>query len=152
MADTSSIIHPAKVPLFWNRISDIFEEILIPEAVHEEILKGKEFGSPDIPVIERAITDGWIKISKTRSKLELPEVLGVGERQAITLATHQRESWLLMDDELTSRTAQSMGLSVRVVSYLPIYWARKGVMKSSEALEMLDDLTREGYRLSSRIT
>ncbi|MHB2037091.1 MAG: hypothetical protein ACYCPW_10175 [Nitrososphaerales archaeon] len=150
IADTSSIIHPAKVPSFWRMMKETFEEILIPEAVHGEILKGKDFESSDVPVIEQAITDGWIKISKTKAKLEFLKELGAGERQAITLAMHQRESWLLMDDEIASRTARSMGLSVHATSYLPIYWTRKGVLKSSKALEMLDDLTREGYRLSSK--
>ena len=58
-------------------------------------------------------------------------------------------TWLLMDDEIASKTARSLGLVVRAASYLPIYWTRKGVIEPSQALDMIDDLIREGYRLST---
>lgn len=134
-------------------MKDTFENIFIPEAVHEEIMKGKEFGSADVPVIESAINDSWIRISKIRSTdADLPAILGAGEKQAIVLAIQKRREvdWLLMDDEIAAKTARSMGLSVRPASYLPIYWARKGAIKPLGALQMLDDLVQEGYGLNTR--
>jgi predicted nucleic acid-binding protein len=62
IADTSSLIHPAKVRRFWRLMRNTFEEILVPNAVYQEILKGKEIGSPDVPVIEEAVREGWIRV------------------------------------------------------------------------------------------
>ncbi|MHB8567603.1 MAG: hypothetical protein ACYC7D_13515 [Nitrososphaerales archaeon] len=68
LADTSSLIHPAKLPEFWDLMHRTFELILIPEAVYKEILRGKDFGSSDVPVIEIAIAKGWIEIRKQSAR------------------------------------------------------------------------------------
>lgn len=152
IADSSALIHPAKIPSFWNAMKNTFEEILIPEAVHREILKGKEFDSADVPIIEKEIAEGWIKVVRTRTKLELPDVLGAGEKEAISLMDQLRGAgsiWLLIDDEIAARTARSIGLETRPVSYLPIYWKMKKTFSSLEAIRMLDELILVGYRLGA---
>jgi len=151
VADASSLIHPAKVPRFWKLMKETFEEILIPEAVWKEILKGKEIMSPDVPVIEEAIKAGWIKVRKLKSKARLAEGLGEGEKEAIALMKeHGRKvDWLLIDDKIASTRARLMGLSVRSAMYLLIYWERKGMTKESQSLQMLDDMVKADYYLSS---
>lgn len=154
VADTSSLIHPAKVPALWEEMQRTFDEIIIPEAVSKEILKGKEIGSSDVPVIERSIDKGWIRITKVRvpHDIGLPDSLGQGEKEAIVLMQHEKRDadWLLMDDEIASRTARLLNLNVRPVVYLPIYWTRKHQIEVSNALALLDDLVDTGYRLSSK--
>ena len=151
VADTSSLIHPAKVSRFWELMKDTFEGILIPETVYREVLRGKSIMSPDVPVIERAVEEGWIKVRRVRQKTRSPENLGEGEREAIALAQEEKErvDWLLMDDRVASTTARLMGLRVRPAIYLLIYWTRNGVTDESQALEMLDNMVRAGYRLST---
>lgn len=154
VADTSSLIHPAKVPTFWEEIHRTFDEIMIPEAVHKEILKGKEIGSSDVPVIERAVDQGWIKVMKVTvpQNSGLPDNLGLGEKEAIVLMRKKRKEadWLLMDDEIASRTARLFNFEVRPAVYLLIYWTRKNRIGASNALALLDDLVDTGYRLSSK--
>lgn len=149
VADTSSLIHPAKVPRFWALMKETFKEILIPEAVFKEIAKGREIESPDVPVIERAVNEGWIKVRKVEQKPRLPDSLGEGEKEAIALMQKEKAKWLLMDDKVASTTAKLMGLKVRPTVYLLIYWTRKGVTNASQASEMLDRMVKVGYRLSS---
>ena len=137
-----------------------FEKILIPEAVLAEILRGKEFGSSDIPEIERAMDANWIRLTRVergrrKNFMSRSNNLGEGESEAIALmlqikSKKERADWLLMDDEVPAKTARSLGLTVRPVSYLPIYWAQKGYLSSLEAVNFLDDLVRTGYRLSPR--
>ncbi len=149
VADTSSLIHSAKVPRFWDLMKETFEEVHISESVYKEILKGGEIRSPDVPVIERAVQEGWIKVRKVKLNLQLPANLGEGEREAIALMEKEKLDWLLMDDKVASTTARLMGLIVRPVIYLLIYWTRKNVVTPLQALEMLDDIIKAGYRLSS---
>ncbi len=100
-----------------------FKEVLIPEAVLKEILKGRQMGSLDVPLIESVIEEGWIKVRKLKDKPKsLLDYLGEGEKEAITLMKSEKEAdWLLMDDEIASRAARLMNINVRPAVYLLIY-------------------------------
>lgn len=150
VADSSSLIHTAKIPRFWTLFRETFEAIYIPEAVYREILRGREIQSPEVPVIEKTVSEGWIKVVEVKSQLRLPENLGQGEKEAIVLMEEMKLDWLLLDDRVASMTARLRGLRVRSVGYLLIYWREKGLISQSEAIELLDDLVETGYYLSSR--
>ena len=138
------------MPEFWRLFKGTFTEIVIPTAVYEEVMKGKETGSEDVPVIESSIQEGWVKVHKAPPTTNLPDNLGRGEKEAITLMLKERADWLLMDDVVASRTAKLMGVEVRPVVYLLIYWTRKGVVGERRAVELLDELVNTGYRLSAK--
>lgn len=127
-----------------------FAEIAIPTAVYEEVMKGKETGSEDALVIESSIQEGWVKVRKAPRTTNLPDNLGRGEKEAITLMQKERADWLLMDDLVASRTAKLMGIEVRPVVYLLIYWTRISVVGERRAIELLDELVNTGYRLSAK--
>jgi len=150
VADASSLIHPAKVPRFWSLLRNTFQEIMIPEAVYREILAGRSIQSSDVPVIEEAISERWVKVVRVVSLPRLPQNLGRGEREAIALMEQSRVDWLLMDDLVASTTARLRGLPVRPIAYLPIYWRRREIVSRAEAARLIDELVKSGYYLSSR--
>lgn len=150
VANASSLIHPAKVPEFWNLMKQTFETIYIPKAVYKEILKGREIQSPDIPIIERAVSEGWIKVLEVEIQPPLPENLGKGEKEAIALTEQIKLNWLLLDDRVASIAAKLRGIRVRSITYLILYWKQKGVINQSQAIQLLDDLVKSGYYLSLR--
>lgn len=148
VADTSALVHPAKVPAFWKLMKATFEELLIPEAVHQEILRGREKSRSDVPIIITAIEEGWIKVRKDVKILEpLQNYLGEGEKEAINLMLKERLDWLLIDDKLALNIALAMGLNARYSVYLLPFWIRRGMLGSSKALELLDQLVETGYYL-----
>lgn len=120
---------------------------MIPEAVHAEIVSGLEIQNPDVPVILGAIEKGWVKVVPGIEAPGVPENLGAGEREAISLMTRVRADWLLMDDQVASTTARLLGLPVRSLSYLIVYLVAKGVIKAGEGTVLLDDLVDSGYFL-----
>jgi len=138
------------VPAFWRLLKATFTEVVIPTAVSEEILRGKEIGSPDVPVIEGSIREGWIRVSGAPPIAGIPENLGRGEEEAIALMRQEQADWLLMDDLVASRAARLLGMEVRPVVYLLIYWTRKAGTGKDSAIELLDELVNTGYRLSVR--
>lgn len=150
VANASSLIHSAKVPKFWVLLKETFKEVYIPQAVYHEILKGREIQSPDIPLVERAISDGWIKIVEVQAVPKLPNNLGQGEKEAIALTEQLKINWVLIDDRVASTTARLRGLEVRSIAYLLIYLKRKGKINQTQAINLLDDLIKSGYYLSSR--
>ncbi len=147
VSDASSLILAAKVPCLWAALGGIFEQILIPEAVHAEIVAGEEIQSPDVPVILAAIEKGWVKVVHGIEASGIPRNLGAGEREAISLMTRVRADWLLMDDQIASTTARLLGLPVRPLSYVILYLVAKDVIKAGEGTVLLDDLVDSGYFL-----
>ncbi len=150
VADTSSLIHPAKVPVFWSLMKDTFEEILIPEAIFQKILRGKSKSrGHDVPLMT-GIDESWIKVRKgVRAVEPLPNYLGEGEKQAINLMLRDRSDWLVMDDKLAINVARMMGLNARYSIYLLLFWVKRSMLSKSKAIEMLDQLVQTGYYLRS---
>jgi predicted nucleic acid-binding protein len=150
VADTSSLVHPAKVSSFWALMKDTFQELLISEAVFQEILSRKDKSRHDVPIIISAIDEGWIKVRKGIRIVEpLPSYLGKGEKETINLMLKERLDWLLMDDKLARNVARSVGLNPRYSVYLLPFWIRKDIISKSKAHEMLDQLIKTGYNLKS---
>ena len=150
ISDASSLIHAAKVPRLWKALQETFEEIRIPQAVHAEILRGKGIQSPDVPVILSAISGGWMKVVPTTVAPSLPENLGAGEREAITLMMRTEADWLLMDDQVASTTARLLGVPVRSLTYLIVHLVATGLIGAGEGDRLLDDLVDSGYYLGSK--
>ncbi len=91
-------------------LEQLFGEILIPTAVHNEILKLKPLGH-NISVYEKA---HWIKIrdAENQSKAdELMQHLDEGESEAIALALEIHCNLILMDERLGTKIARTEGLS-----------------------------------------
>jgi len=148
VADTTALVHPAKVPAFWNLMEATFEELLIPNAVYQEILKGKEKLRRDVPVILAAIEEGWIRVRRSVGTIEpLQGFLGEGEKEAINLMIKERADWLLIDDKLALNIARTLGLNARYSVYLLPFWVRGKTLARSKALEILDQLVETGYYL-----
>jgi predicted nucleic acid-binding protein len=149
ISDASSLIHAAKVPALWGLLQEIFDEVLIPAAVHAEILRGEDIRSPDVPVIENAISRGWVRVEKVDVS-DLPDNLGRGEREAISLMIAMKADQLLMDDRVASTTARLLGLPVRSLAYVIINTVALGRIGSQEGLVLLDELVESGYYLASK--
>jgi predicted nucleic acid-binding protein len=64
VADTSSLIYPAKIPRFWSLMKQTFDKILIPEAVYREILKGRETGSLDASVVGGRLPKAGLRLGR----------------------------------------------------------------------------------------
>jgi predicted nucleic acid-binding protein len=148
VADTSALVHPAKVPAFLSLMRATFEELLVPGAVYQEILKGRPKSRSDVPIITTAIQEGWIKVRKDVKIVEQFQIyLGEGEKEAINLMLEEKSDWLLMDDKLSVNIARAMGLNARYSVYLLPFWVRRKMVDKSKALEMLDLLVQSGYDL-----
>jgi len=87
----------------------LFQEIIIPEAVYEEIaiIGSGRAGAKEV------ISGEWIKKRKIENRLrikQLPAILGLGEREAIILA-QELNAALLIDDRKAREVAKENGVS-----------------------------------------
>ena len=91
-------------------LEQLFGEILVPTAVHHEVMKLKPLGH-DISSYEKA---AWIKIRDAENQTkadELMQHLDEGESEAIALALEIHCNLILMDERLGTKIARTEGLS-----------------------------------------
>ena len=128
---------------------DVLGTILVPEAVAEECLR--EPLRPGAAAIRQAFREGLlIRKRARRSHLyeEILSVLGEGEAAAIALA-HSQGVPVLMDEKNGRRIARGLGLAVIGTGGVLIRAKRRKLIRV--ARPVLEDLQKEGYRLSGSL-
>ena len=109
ISNTSPLIYLHRIEgLEW--LPQIYDDLWVPEAVHEELREGRRLGY-DVPDLE-AIT--WLTL---RNPVHMPSQwlaldLGPGELAAMALGLENPGRTLLLDDALARRTAKAAGLEV----------------------------------------
>jgi len=114
VTDTGPLVVLAKL----NRLellAELFHTVIVPAAVyHEAVTVGKRRGYPDANVLELFLEQtSWPIVSPKQISPHLHDApLGLGEREAITLALEYRTR-LLIDDQHARRAAHSLGIATR---------------------------------------
>jgi len=110
VSNASPLIHLARLGKL-GYAKQILPSIMIPPAVRSEAIDaGKSEGYRDALLLERLESEGWLKTSELSKKskrltVEISEIVGKGEAEAIALALERKER-LFMDDLKGRRTAE----------------------------------------------
>jgi hypothetical protein len=115
-----------------------FGEILVPEAVFDEVTSNELKGSNEVKQAD------WIKVLSVKNKkgLSFLPMLDRGEESAIVLAIEQDADLVLLDDLAGRRAAMIQGLNVMgTLGFLKVMH-RKGRIKDFR--NVLDDLQNNG--------
>jgi len=132
-----------------NLLKTLYGEIIIPEAVMQELLE-LEKRRIDLSIIKNST---WIKVlpveDKKAVKALLPEV-DLGEAEAITLAKQLKADWLLMDETKGRRIAEAEGLHVIGLLGTLLLAKKKGMLK--EIKSILDEIiSKAKFRISKEL-
>jgi predicted nucleic acid-binding protein len=95
-------------------LRDLFAEILLPDAVYEEVVLHGH-GLPGANETKAAVEDGWLRRAVVQNRALVDALLGdldIGEAEAIALARELGLRWILMDDRSARAKARLMGLTV----------------------------------------
>ena len=108
VSDSGPIISFARA-VYLKLLRQLFQEIIIPEAVYEEIaiIGIGRAGAKEV------ISGEWIKTKRTKNRLkvkQLPAMLGLGEREAMILA-QELNATLLIDDRKAREVAEENGIN-----------------------------------------
>jgi len=129
-------------------LKDLFEEILIPPAVHRELLAKT---GPESHSLDDALSE-YVHVTPTPEPAPEIEVvtqdLGPGEQQAIVLA-HSLGALLLMDERLGRAAARRLG--VRVTGVVGVLVRAKEVGFIPKVRPVLEEIRQEGYWLSDTL-
>lgn len=127
-------------------LKDIFHEIIIPQAVYEEI-KGKpgygyhEIDSSDFIIVQ--------PITMTEHELLSSKRLDIGEAQTIILSQEIRADNVIIDENLGYAIAKEYGLNV--IRTLSILLKAKELNIITELKPILDEMISKGRWYSDRV-
>jgi predicted nucleic acid-binding protein len=134
-------------------LKEIFDEVIIPYEVHQELLKGKSV--KDFVNLMRITVYGkekWIKVQKLQTSLNpaLRGMLDVGEASVIQLASDIKTDFVLIDERKARRIARSMyGLKVAGTARILVEAKRKGIVETVK--DLLDEMRAGGYWIGDNI-
>ena len=129
-------------------LSQLYERVLIPEAVYREVVVHGQ----DLPGSREVPRSSWITTTPIQDHLAvhlLAERLGAGESEAIVLAQESDADLLLIDEEIGRRTARRIGLDVVGTLGVLLLAKQAGLVPAVEPL--LHQLSEAGFRMSERV-
>jgi len=128
-----------------NILKELFEEIIIPEAVYKEIKSKDRYGYKEVE-------SDFIKVNHIKGKIYCELLLNqveLGEAESIILAKEIKADILIIDDNIAYKIAANSGLNViRTLSIL-LKAKEKGVIK--EVKPLLDEMISKGRWYSKRV-
>ncbi len=142
IADSSCLIGLSKISQL-DLLRQLFGQVLIPKAVyHEVVVRGV-----NRPGASEVAAAGWIEVCEIKDQLALRTLkltLGVGESEAIILASEKSADFLILDDWKARQIA--LGLDLPVVGTFAILSkaAEKGLL--ADLPMVLESLRLAGFR------
>lgn len=149
VSDTSPLISPEKLSDGYRFIRALYDRILVPPAVLEELAYGQFEHAKDY-IAHFEIAD-LLELRTPPSGVALPETkpLDRGERQAIRLALAE-DLPLLIEEEAGRQVARSLGLSISGIAGQVLRAVREDVLSVEEGASKLQTLRAAG-RINTRI-
>ncbi len=145
VADTSALNYL----VLMNRaeiLQILYKRVVIPHAVRNEMLAD---GAPSAVCDWAADLPGWVDlVSALRLDPRLPEQLGIGEREAISVALEMSADVVLMDDQPARLAAEQCGIFVSGTLSVLLQASRLGLLDFEASLVQLKAL---GFRVSAAL-
>ncbi|MDE1854210.1 MAG: hypothetical protein KGI38_10775 [Thaumarchaeota archaeon] len=149
VSNSSPLIHLSRLgKLGYAR--QVFSSVTIPPAVRDETIEaGKSDGYSDALNLERLEKDGWLMTSPLSRKsqelaVDLAEVVGKGEAEAIALAVETGER-LFMDDLKGRRTAELYRIETTTTLGLILELLSKGAISKMDYERNVKDYGSRGW-------
>ena len=157
VSNASPLIYATKIG-FLESLEKLYGKILIPPAVYNEVVeKGVEKKAADAPVIEEAVTKGFLQVvdlnerAKTEIKvLTKTQGISIGEAEAIALAKQVKAQLLIMDERIGTIAAKVWGIKTVGLLGVIIEAMRQDVITFDELKTYYNRLMKTQFRLKHR--
>ncbi len=156
VADATPIVYLAKTGKL-QLLRQLYEDVIVPPRIREELLTGKH---PEIPVIEEAFDAGWLeeralkqnaKIFQSKQLRDAPG-LHQGESQAIALCYTGHLPLIIDENERTGRRiARLWGIEVKGTLRVILEAYEGRLLGYKEARELFRTLLAERFRVTAEI-
>ncbi len=148
VSDSTPLIFLAKIGKL-HLLRSVFEEVLIPEEVYNEVvLQGEEY--PDAALIEESVKIGTVKVKRAKpAQIDAP--IEEGEKAAIALALREKIDDVLIDEGKVRRVAKILGLKPKGTIWILSALYEKELISKEELRGAIFDLIAKGYRMRKDI-
>lgn len=149
VCDTNVIIDFSKIG-HLDLLKDVFDEVLIPDEVKEELLSGEADGIEDTD-IKKAL-DGWISIKTVKDRFALENLkihIDKGESASIVLYKETNADLLAINDLKARGIAHA--LEIKIIGTLGILLLAKGKGLIQEIKPVIDELRKIGAYVSKNL-
>ena len=149
VSNTGPLISLEKLRQGYDFIRQLYDTILIPPGVLEEVAEG-QFAPPHAYLQHYGIVD-LIEVQAISRSEQLPEAarMHIGESQAIQLA-RELALPLLIEETVGRRVAQGLGISISGIAGQILKAFRQGSLTAQEARDKLLELFQAG-RINQKI-
>jgi predicted nucleic acid-binding protein len=148
ISNTSPISNLAKVGQL-SLMQKIYGKILIPPAVHEELLDERAGGT----VITAVQSATWLEVRSVQNRQLVDQLrtrVNVGEAEAIALAVEVKATRLLIDERLGRQSAKDLGVKITGVLGILLLAKRQNLITALKPI--MDDLIiQSNFRISSQL-
>lgn len=133
VSDTTPLISLMKAGIL-DVLRSLYDEILIPEAVFNELTTNVEFSDESVMIQKTA----FIKVVSVAAQRETVDVLqratglNLGESEAIVYADSSKAETLLMDEVAGRRVAKAMGIPVMGTIGILLGAYDEGILSSAD--------------------
>lgn len=126
-------------------LKDVYNSVLVPAAVIDELRQGGPIPVPDIQAYE------WVKAVPNIEDISnrLLFQLDFGERQVVIRALRDEADLVLIDDRLARNIAEYLGLKVKGTLGVLVEAKRRGLIESFKSLSLR--MRKEGIYYSQRL-
>lgn len=150
VSDTTPVISLLKI----NRLDLLeksFGEVLIPNAVYEELTANQRF-MEEAKTVKTAHYIKPVPVSNLEAVriLKMATGLDQGESEAIVLTDEQKADILLMDEAKGRAISGKMGITIMGTIGLLISAYEDNLITSEEARRCIDDLQKSGRHIGER--
>jgi predicted nucleic acid-binding protein len=128
VSDTTAITHLAKINLL-GMLHALYEEILIPEAVHYEL---SQVNPAQVGALQ-VLNSPWIKVVAVKNRIvvtKLQSTLDLGESEAIALAIERKADVLIIDEVKGRAVAKQLVTKIIGMAGVLIEAKKLGVIQS----------------------
>jgi predicted nucleic acid-binding protein len=151
VVDSTVLIYLSKIDVL-RLLDELFEEVLVPEAVHEEVIvSGLEQRYSDALAVDEA---NFLSVRDVENDdieyLQQSANLGLGESEAITLA-RMEDCHCLTDDHAARKTAESFGVNVGGTVYVLLAALKDNIIDFNGYEGALSDLADTDFRMKASL-
>ena len=133
-------------------LKTIVKEVFIPEAVFREVVvKGKRMGEKDAYRLEKAITQGWLRVKEIKNLISFQFPLHAGEIEVISLAKEKRIKTVLIDDTKARSAAELEDLKPVGTLWIILQTVKNKIIDFDECLSTLEDIIDSGFYLKDEV-
>lgn len=125
-------------------LPQLFEQIVIPQAVLDELQKT---GTPELVRKWIESRPNWLKVQNATT-IDQTIALGAGEREAISLAKEINADLVLIDDRKARKLALERNLNVAGTINILKSAARRNLIKVDDALQKLQ---KTNFRIAPQL-